>query len=111
MLDRSKCEMMLVSNDGKTWVKRIVIEIINDGGCTAVTDGFENAFKEYRILDLAFWQFCKPITEKQQIEKWENYILYQIIEKEGDCIGHINTKINEIIDAVNKLTAKEAKKG
>jgi len=73
MLDRSKCKVMEISNDGKNWDnKRIVIEIFKDNSCLAVDDIYFSAeeIEEFRQCNGSFgttkYHHCREIKEPEK---------------------------------------------
>jgi len=67
MIDRSKCEKMLVWNSREDEaVERIVIDINDDGSCKAVHECVEQDFIEGRSYITLNWGHCKPIPKKKK---------------------------------------------
>ena len=66
MLDRAKCEKMLVWDDTDSIeVERIVITVNSDGSCIAVNNMHEDAFLRGDAFNTVSWDYSKPIPEKK----------------------------------------------
>ena len=66
MVDRKKCKMMYVWGGGnKEKHKRIVIDLLKNGGCIAVDNGHEENFKAGKEYNTMVWDNCGPIPEKK----------------------------------------------
>lgn len=82
MLDRKNCPKILVWQDGSSdKFLRIVFDIMPDGSCLAVDEGYEKLFLDNEPFEICHWDNYEEITEPkyrafkngEMPEEWRDY--------------------------------------
>lgn len=82
MLNRKECKKMLVWDDKREdAVKRVVIDVVHDGSCYAISSDAESSFLEGGMFRIIWWGHCEEIKEPE----WQAFTDNSQLEPYIDC--------------------------